>query len=90
MFFRQDSIVADGSEETCNGKLYLDCLLPKNVPDYGELADFIVCREEKDYTSWLNKRQIYRRRKYQKVRGSKKLKKERVWKFLRLRKLVRF
>jgi len=90
MFFRKDSIVAEGSEKTCNGELYLDCTLSKNVPDYVELADFIVCREEKDYSSWLNKRQIYRRRKYHKIRGSKKFKKERVWKSLRLRKLVRF
>lgn len=87
---RKDSIVAEGSEETCNGELYLDCTLSKNVPDYDELADFIVCREEKDYSSWLNKRQIYRRRKYYKIRGSKKFKKERLWKSLRLRKLVRF
>lgn len=90
MFFRKGCIVADGSEETCNGELYLDCTLSKNVPDYDELADFIVCREEKDYSSWLNKRQIYRRQKFHKIRGSKKFKKEGVWKSLRLRKLVRF
>jgi hypothetical protein len=90
MFFRTDSIVADGFEETCKGEAYLDCRLSKREGDYDELSDFIVCKKGKDYSSWLNNRQKYRRRKYQKIIGSRKFKKERVWKSLRFRKLVRF
>ncbi|PNX94666.1 hypothetical protein L195_g017844, partial [Trifolium pratense] len=84
---RMDSIVADGSEETCKGKAYLDCTLTKREADYDELADFIVCKKGKDYSSWLNNRLKFRQQKYQKVIGSKEFKKERVWKSLRLRKL---
>ncbi|KAK2455645.1 hypothetical protein QL285_003075 [Trifolium repens] len=87
---RTDSIVADGSEETCKGEAYLDCRLSKREGDYDELSDFIVCKKGKDYSSWLNNRQKYRRQKYQKIIGSRKFKKERVWKSLRCRKLVRF
>ncbi|CAJ2627947.1 unnamed protein product [Trifolium pratense] len=87
---RMDSIVADGSEETCKGKAYLDCTLTKREADYDELADFIVCKKGKDYSSWLNNRLKFRQQKYQKVIGSKEFKKERVWKSLRLRKLVSY
>lgn len=84
---RTDSItpcnsVEDGTEEICNGELFLDCILPKKVSDYAELADFLECTKGKDYSNWLNNRQKYRKWKYQRIIDSRKTKKEKVWKSL--------
>lgn len=58
----------DGTEKTCNGKMFLNCLFenPKNLPDYDELADFLECKTGKNYSKWLTDRQKYRYRKYKK------------------------
>ncbi|KAK6645814.1 hypothetical protein PHAVU_L001685 [Phaseolus vulgaris] len=69
---RMDSLTScddeDGTEKTCNGKMFLNCLFenPKNLPDYDELADFLECKTGKNYSKWLTDRQKYRYRKYKK------------------------
>jgi hypothetical protein len=49
----------DGTEEetveTCNGKIFLNCVLDdsQNLFDYDDLANFIECKQGKDYNGWL-------------------------------------
>ncbi|QCE07709.1 hypothetical protein DEO72_LG9g2729 [Vigna unguiculata] len=58
----------NGTEKTCDGEMFLNCILgnPKKLSDYDELADFLECRTGKNYSKWLNRREIYRDRRYQK------------------------
>ncbi|KAL9247434.1 hypothetical protein vseg_020866 [Gypsophila vaccaria] len=46
-------------EETCNGEAYLRCFT-NNSKDITELADFIECQQDKDYSSWLVNRGKFR------------------------------
>lgn len=94
IFFRTDSgtscnIVEYGTEETCNGEMFLDCVIeyPQKLSDYAELADFLECRTGKDYSSWLNGRRVYRRWRYQKIMEVRKIKKETMWKSLKCQKI---
>jgi hypothetical protein len=76
----------DGTEEetveTCNGKIFLNCVLDdsrnsQNLSDYDDLADFIECKQGKDYNGWLKDRQRYRNWRSQKMavlRWKKKIK----------------
>ena len=73
----------DGTEEetveTCNGKIFLNCVLDdsQNLSDYDDLADFIECKQGKDYNGWLKDRQRYRNWRSQKLavlRWKKKIK----------------
>jgi hypothetical protein len=73
----------DGTEEetveTCNGKIFLNCVLDdsQNLSDHDDLADFIECKQGKDYNGWLKDRQRYRNWRSQKMavlRWKKKIK----------------
>jgi len=72
VFFSTDSFTScndeNGTEKTCDGEMFLNCILgnPKKLSDYDELADFLECRTGKNYSKWLNRREIYRDRRYQK------------------------
>ncbi|KAF5180251.1 hypothetical protein FRX31_030159, partial [Thalictrum thalictroides] len=49
-------------EDTCNGAEYLN-LCPegnKRPDDFEDLADFIVCKKQKDYSKWFKDRESYR------------------------------
>ncbi|KAK7391605.1 hypothetical protein VNO78_20022 [Psophocarpus tetragonolobus] len=74
--------VKDGTEKTCNGEMYLNCILknPQNLSDYDELVDFLECKTGKNYFKWLNGREIYRKRMYQKKIDLRKKKKDTFWK----------
>ncbi|KAF7822435.1 uncharacterized protein G2W53_027890 [Senna tora] len=74
------------SEETCNGKIFLDCILggSKRSSDYADLADFIECKKRKDYHRWLKDREKYRGWRQEKVANLRKKKK---WKSLKCRKM---
>ncbi|CAJ1976555.1 unnamed protein product [Sphenostylis stenocarpa] len=78
---RTDSFTSyneDATEKTCNGEMFLNCILgdPKKLYDYDELADFLECKTGKDYSKWLNGREVYRNRRYQKKQELRKTKKE--------------
>ncbi|XP_057252158.1 uncharacterized protein LOC104898647 isoform X2 [Beta vulgaris subsp. vulgaris] len=51
-------------EETCNGELYLRCLL-KNREEISELADFIECKPWRDYNARLMYKAKTQRRRFQ-------------------------
>ncbi|KAL4288112.1 hypothetical protein AHAS_Ahas19G0253600 [Arachis hypogaea] len=63
---------------TCNGEAFLDCILgnPKELDDYDELVDFVVCTTGKDYFSWLNNRTRYRKQRHEKMIDQRKIKKK--------------
>ncbi|XP_057732690.1 uncharacterized protein LOC130947995 isoform X1 [Arachis stenosperma] len=65
---------------TCNGEAFLDCILgnPKELDDYDELVDFVVCTTGKDYFSWLNNRTRYRKQRHEKMIDQRKIKKKAV------------
>ena len=74
-------IIANNSVRTCNGEIYLKCLLGKHskVSDFDELADFIVCEPEKDYSEWLKNKEKFRRRKYEKMFKFRRKKRKLAW-----------
>ncbi|XP_061337546.1 uncharacterized protein LOC133284528 isoform X2 [Gastrolobium bilobum] len=90
---RTDSITSynleDKTEETCNGEIFLNCILEgsKDLPDYAELADFIECEKGKNYSNWLTGRQKNRKWRYEKMIELRKIKKETIWKSLRHQKI---
>lgn len=69
-------IMEEGTEETCTGEMYLNCTLAgSKKSDLDDLADFIVCKPGKEYSSWLKDREKYRSWKVKKeavVRWEKK------------------
>lgn len=54
---------------TCNGKSFLKCLPGHNDDHTGweDLEDFIECKPGKDYSSWLKKRERFRKWKHKKM-----------------------
>lgn len=68
------------TEETCNGEIYLKCMLQEEVPDFDDLADFVVCKQGKDYSSWLKNRQRFRKWRYEKMAVLKWKRKKKSWK----------
>lgn len=96
MFFRTDFVsssetVKEGTEDTCNGEMFLHCIIknPTKLSDYDELADFLECKKGEDYSSWLNRRSKYRKWKYQKLTDLRKLKKKTAWKSLKCQKIAK-
>lgn len=69
-------VIEEETEETCNGEMYLNCTLADPIKsDLEDLADFIVCKPGKEYSSWLKDRERYRSWKVKKdavVRWEKK------------------
>ncbi|MED6156986.1 hypothetical protein PIB30_019285 [Stylosanthes scabra] len=70
----------DEKENTCNGEAFLDCIIghPKALDDYDELVDFLVCSTGKNYSSWLNNRERYRKWRHAKMIDKRKAKKRKV------------
>ncbi|KAK7278540.1 hypothetical protein RJT34_23570 [Clitoria ternatea] len=78
--------IEDRTEETCNGELFLNCIL-KDPEEISELADFFECETGKNYSKWLNRREIYRKWRYKKIIGLRKIKKGTVLKSLKCQKI---
>lgn len=73
------------TEETTNGKIFLKCRLGRSerVPDFDDLADFIECKQGKDYSSWLKHRQQYRMLKCDKMALLRWKRKKKSWKVMK-------
>ena len=69
--------------------MFLNCILedPKKVSDYDDLADFLECKTGKNYSKWLNGREVYRNRRYQRKIDLRKKKKETFWNSSKYRKI---
>ncbi|XP_055834844.1 uncharacterized protein LOC129903337 isoform X2 [Solanum dulcamara] len=75
------------TEETTNGKIFLNCRLQAGqVPDFDDLADFIECKQGKDYSSWLKHRQEYRKLKCDKMALLRWKRKKKSWKVMKRNK----
>lgn len=73
------------TEESTNGELYLRCVV-KNSPrmsDFDELADFIECKQGKDYSGWLKDREKYRKWKGEKMAVLRWKKKKKTWRVIK-------
>ncbi|KAH1191675.1 hypothetical protein GmHk_20G058877 [Glycine max] len=79
----------DGTAKTCNGEMFLNCILedPKKLSDYDDLADFLECKTGKNYSKWLNGREVYTNRRYQKKIDLRKKKKETFWNSSKYKKI---
>ncbi|XP_073017706.1 uncharacterized protein [Primulina eburnea] len=55
------------TEETSNGEIFLSCMMGERTSGFEDLADFIECKQGKDYTAWLKNRQRYRKRRFEKL-----------------------
>lgn len=92
-FFRTVSFTSynleDGTAKSCNGEMFLNCILedPKKLSDYDDLADFLECKTGKNYSKWLNGREVYRNRRYQRKIDLRKKKKETFWNSSKYRKI---
>nr|GMC91530.1 uncharacterized protein LOC109162950 isoform X1 [Ipomoea batatas]GMD95670.1 uncharacterized protein LOC109162950 isoform X1 [Ipomoea batatas]GME04011.1 uncharacterized protein LOC109162950 isoform X1 [Ipomoea batatas] len=84
LFDKEEEMVSV-EEETLNGEMFLRCMEPnaKKDSDFGELADFIECKQGKDYAEWLQDREKYRKWKCKRtamLRWKRKRKTWKVWK----------
>lgn len=75
--------IEEKTEETCNGKIFLNCLLEgsRKPSDLDDLADFIECKAGKDYSNWLRDRRRYRKWKSEKLAVLRWEKRKTTWKF---------
>lgn len=80
--------VEESTEETCNGEIFLKCLLEgsKKSCDYGDLVDFIELKKGKDYVGWLRNRVKYRRRKSERMAVLRWKKKKMTWRMTKGKK----
>ncbi|KAM1181006.1 hypothetical protein ACFX1Q_020889 [Malus domestica] len=73
--------IEEKTEETCNGKVFLNLLLGRSQEsEIEELADFIACEPGRDYSSWLKDLQKYRGMMYKKKRAARWEKRKYAWK----------
>ncbi|XP_077218393.1 2-isopropylmalate synthase isoform X2 [Tasmannia lanceolata] len=65
----EDGVELDLSieKDTCNGEVFINYHCQSRPSDYEDLADFVVCKRGKDYSSWLKKRESYRKWKCEKL-----------------------
>ncbi|TMW99733.1 hypothetical protein EJD97_002069 [Solanum chilense] len=74
-------------EETTDGKIFLKCRSEAGqVPDFDDLADFIECKQGKDYPLWLKHRQEYRKLKCNKIALLRWKRKKKSWKVMKRNK----
>ncbi|XP_022718262.1 uncharacterized protein LOC111276751 isoform X1 [Durio zibethinus] len=61
--------IEENTGETCNGEIFLRCMLEgtENSSDVADLADFVECKQGKDYSDWLRGRRKFRRWKSEKM-----------------------
>lgn len=82
--------VEEQTEETSNGEVFLSCILKrgKKAPDFDDLAEFIECKQGKDYSSWLRNRRKYRMWKDQKLAILRWKRKKQTWRIARSKKFL--
>ncbi|EPS59319.1 hypothetical protein M569_15491 [Genlisea aurea] len=76
--------VEEETEETCNGELFLKCLLKKKekASSIDDIVDFIECKQGRDYSEWLKNRARYRTRKYEKMAVLRWKERKQTWKMV--------
>ncbi|CAI9755953.1 unnamed protein product [Fraxinus pennsylvanica] len=77
------------TEETSNGKIFFKCLLKEGekMSDFDDLADFVECKQGKDYSNWLRNRYRYRKWKCEKMAVLKWKKKKKTWRTFKGKKI---
>ncbi|XP_027149703.1 uncharacterized protein LOC113750003 isoform X1 [Coffea eugenioides] len=77
------------TEESRNGELYLRCVIKNSqmVSDFDELADFIECKNGKDYSSWLKDREQYRKWKGEKMAVLRWKRKKKTWRVMKSKRI---
>ncbi|XVF30062.1 hypothetical protein REPUB_Repub16aG0024600 [Reevesia pubescens] len=73
--------IEENTGETCNGEIFLRCILEgsQNSSAIADLADFIECKQGKDYSDWLKGRQKFRQWKSEKMANFRWKKKRRIF-----------
>ncbi|KAF6153997.1 hypothetical protein GIB67_005311 [Kingdonia uniflora] len=58
----EESILNKEDDKTCNGKTYMQLRMKghRKPFDFDDVVDFIECKQEKNYSSWLKDRAKYR------------------------------
>lgn len=69
------SVIPD--EETCDGEAFLTCVT-NNSKDIAELANFIECKQEKDYASWLVYKKKFRSTRLKKIAKQRRMRMTKV------------
>ncbi|KAK9099750.1 hypothetical protein Scep_023180 [Stephania cephalantha] len=77
----EETMLSADEDSTCNGEAFISLLQEGNAmpSDLDELADFIVCKQGKDYSSWLKDRERFRQWKGSKKASFRKQRRKRFW-----------
>ncbi|KAJ7001012.1 hypothetical protein NC653_011451 [Populus alba x Populus x berolinensis] len=81
-----DSVASmEDAKETCNGEIFLKCVLGKDAKSkvIDDLSDFIECEQGKNYSGWLRDRQRFRIWKYKKTTIQRWKRKKMCWNHLK-------
>lgn len=68
------------TEETCNGEIFLKCMVQEDLSGFDDIVDFVECKQGKDYSSYIKNRQRFRKWRSQKIAVLKFKRKEKSWK----------
>ncbi|KAK9270531.1 hypothetical protein L1049_026112 [Liquidambar formosana] len=81
--------VEEQTEESCNGKIFLKCILEgsEKPPDFDDLSNFVECKRGKDYSCWLKDRQRFRKWKCEKMAVLRWQKWKKTWRSMKKRKV---
>ncbi|KAF8411882.1 hypothetical protein HHK36_004440 [Tetracentron sinense] len=81
----ENTLLKDVQEDTCDGEIFIKCIKERHgkQSDFDDLADFIECKQGKDYSSWLKDRQKYRKWKCEKMTVVRKERKKKSWKLMK-------
>ncbi|XP_039070197.1 uncharacterized protein LOC120217042 [Hibiscus syriacus] len=73
--------IEETTGETCNGEIFLRCVLQgsQDSSAVADLADFIECKQGKDYSEWLKDREKFRRWKSEKLENLRWKKRRRAF-----------
>ncbi|XP_039024572.1 uncharacterized protein LOC120157536 [Hibiscus syriacus] len=73
--------IEETTGETCNGEIFLRCVLQGSLDSsaVADLADFIECKQGKDYSEWLKNREKLRRWKSEKLENFRWKKRRRAF-----------
>lgn len=80
----ESTVVGVETKEFCDGKAFLDCIMKEqgscHAYEYAELADFIQCKQGKNYSKWLKDRQAFRKWRYKNMVVLRWKNKKKFWK----------
>ncbi|XP_058078047.1 uncharacterized protein LOC131226270 [Magnolia sinica] len=82
MNVEQHDLWIEEADDTCNGETFLKCFSAPSDYD-ADLADFIICKRGKDYSSWLKQKERFRTWKFRARAVMLRERKKRSWNYIK-------